>query len=58
MEKSCYQSTGSQYLSADTIITVDGLANNFGSLLDLVGKSTVDPLEEIAAPQSIDKRAF
>ena len=46
------------YLSDDTIITVDGFASNFGSLLALVGKSTVDPLEEMTAPQSIDNRAF
>lgn len=46
------------YLSDDTIIAVDGLLNNFGSLLALVGKSTVDPLEQMAAPQSTDNRAF
>ena len=45
------------YLSDDTIITVVGLVNNFGSLFALVGKSIVDPLEEMTAPQSIDNRA-
>jgi len=46
------------YLSDDTIITAVGLANNFGSLLAFVGKSTVDPLEEMTAPQSVDNRAL
>ena len=46
------------YLSDDTIITAVGLANNFGSLLAFVGKSTVEPLEEMTAPQSVDNRAL
>jgi len=46
------------YLSDDTIITAVGLVNNFGSLLAFVGKSTVDPLEEMTTPQSMDNRAL
>jgi hypothetical protein len=46
------------YLSDDTIITAVGLVSSFCSLLDFVGKSTVDPSEEMTAPQSMDNRAL
>jgi hypothetical protein len=46
------------YLSDDIIITADGLVRSFGSLLAFVAKRTVDPLEEMTAPQSMDSRAM
>jgi hypothetical protein len=46
------------YLSDDTIITPVGSVSSFCSLLAFVGKSTVDPLEEMTAPQSMDNRAL
>uniref|UniRef100_A0A0A9DDF4 Uncharacterized protein n=1 Tax=Arundo donax TaxID=35708 RepID=A0A0A9DDF4_ARUDO len=45
-------------LSDDTTITAVGLVNNSGSLLAFVGKSTVDALEEMTTPRSMENRAF